>query len=95
MFTKQLIDDIIKYKESGIRPEGTQSARWRFLKHYGGKEWTDPDGKLFIKGKIVVPAEEITNVLTELYEYPSTSSNGRDKLSYRVHHVMALVEQNA
>ncbi len=54
MIPQSLIDQIIKFKTTGERPQGTQSARWRFCKHYGGDEWTVEDGKLYYRFKEVI-----------------------------------------
>ncbi len=85
MFPQSLIDQLIKFKTTGERPQGTQSARWRFWKHYGGDEWTVEDGKLYYRFKVVIPREKITDKLKEIYFDPAQTSNGRDKLNDRVH----------
>ncbi len=85
MFDKQLVNQIIQFKLTGERPSGSQTARWRFMKHYEGREWTVASNRLFYEGREVIAAEDIIPLLTDLYKDPEFTANGRDKLSYRVH----------
>lgn len=81
-WTQEVVDAVIAYIKIGTRLPFYHAKRKKFeelAKHleYGKMS-------LWYDGKQIVPEERIQNVLTKLYQSPSTFSNSRDRFYGRV-----------
>jgi hypothetical protein len=83
--TKDLVGRIKSFLTTGKIPsEMARSSGFKFQARYGNGDWTLVDGVLKFQGKIVVPREEISEVLERLYLDPLYTQNSGPRFWNRI-----------
>jgi hypothetical protein len=69
-YTQDLVDQIKLFLDQQEEPDLPRNSRYKFLKRYGDGTYKVKDDKLLHNGKIVVPKENIQELLQRLFEDP-------------------------
>lgn len=90
-FSAELINQIITFLTTNQLPEGIdKDTIARFHGYYKQNNfWDVKEGKLYFKGREVIPSDAAVAVLQLIYDDPATTANGRDRLFHTVNNKYA------